>query len=198
MPKHESIDTAMNVVLSEMAELGLLTDRMYRVKVYSQPIDLFGYVGLYVEDVDPVSHFLGVRGRSIYIPRMTFQQIFKKMAGIGRRCGSIRDVLRHEYGHALAVEHPSLIRRSKTFKRVFGDAYDSDESPEGYNSMNHVSKYAATNPAEDFAESFMVYLRVKGDIEKYRSRPGVYRKLRFCSLLRSKLKKISIDFDVAA
>lgn len=41
-----------------------------------------------------------------------------------------------------------------------------------------VTAYAASNPREDFAETFRVYLRFRKNLEKFRSRPGVYRKLK--------------------
>lgn len=41
-----------------------------------------------------------------------------------------------------------------------------------------VSWYAATQPCEDFAETFMTYLRFRKNLEKFSSRPGVYRKLK--------------------
>ena len=41
-----------------------------------------------------------------------------------------------------------------------------------------VSWYAATQPCEDFAETFMTYLRFRNNLDKFRSRPGVYRKLK--------------------
>jgi hypothetical protein len=41
-----------------------------------------------------------------------------------------------------------------------------------------VSEYASTLICEDFAESFMTYLRCRRSLEKYKSRTGVYRKLK--------------------
>ena len=41
-----------------------------------------------------------------------------------------------------------------------------------------VSEYAATAACEDFAETFMMFLRYRNSLSRFRSRPGVYRKLR--------------------
>jgi len=41
-----------------------------------------------------------------------------------------------------------------------------------------VSEYASTLICEDFAESFMTYLRCRRSLEKFKSRAGVYRKLK--------------------
>jgi len=40
-----------------------------------------------------------------------------------------------------------------------------------------VSQYASTQSREDFAETFMLYLRHRKNLGKFRARPGVYRKL---------------------
>ncbi len=41
-----------------------------------------------------------------------------------------------------------------------------------------VSDYAATSACEDFAETFMTYLRHRNSLHKFKSRRGVHRKLR--------------------
>ena len=73
---------------------------------------------------------------------------------------SLRDILRHEFGHALADTHRGLFR-SRHFSDAFGAAHDSEIEWE-YDPDHHVSSYAATNPAEDFAELFMNYVKHEG------------------------------------
>jgi hypothetical protein len=41
-----------------------------------------------------------------------------------------------------------------------------------------VTWYAATQPCEDFAETFRTYLRFRKNLDRFRSRTGVYRKLK--------------------
>ncbi|MBL0062055.1 MAG: putative zinc-binding metallopeptidase [bacterium] len=72
----------------------------------------------------------------------------------------MRDVLRHEYGHAFAYWYPGLVRRSREFTEIFGNRYDSDIKSE-YDPDEHLTPYAAKRPAEDFAESFMAFVKGK-------------------------------------
>lgn len=181
MATHESIERALNHVLGELAGVGLLTERLYGVEVVTQAIDLAwltaGYEGCYIEDPGPVGSLAGYRPGTIYFPRATFAALARTLRLSGRRPTSMRDVLRHEYGHAFAVEHPSLVRRSRRFVEAFGGRYDDEEPVSDYAFDDYITDYAATNPSEDFAETFMTYVRVGGEIDRFRSRPGVHRKM---------------------
>ena len=73
---------------------------------------------------------------------------------------SLADVLRHEYGHAIADTHRGLFR-SRVFTNAFGATYQNDDEWE-FDSECHVSTYAASKPCEDFAETFMLYVRHNG------------------------------------
>lgn len=180
-----SIDRALGDVMRELGEAGLLTGRVGAVPVVAQAIDLapfvLGYEGLYVEEPTTLDRLLGFEARTIYIPLTTFSRCAATLGLAKRQSSSLRDVLRHELGHAFAVEHPSLVRRSAAFVRGFGAPYDAgayDASDDDF-----ITPYASTSPAEDFAETFMVYLRHQGDIAKYRGRRLVYRKLLFVRAL---------------
>jgi hypothetical protein len=104
----------------------------------------------------------------------------------------IKDVIRHEFGHALAWVKETHFEKA-WFERAFGGDY-FDEAGEASEWMRHyygddsrflncllsdeyISPYAMTNPSEDLAECFMFYLKYKGDISRFRARPGVYKKL---------------------
>ena len=173
----------MNDVLGELDSTGLLTKRLYNVPVVTQPIDVawlaVGYEGCYVEDPGPVGRLAGYEPRTIYFPRMTFSGFLRTLRGTHRRPTSMRDVLRHEYGHAFAVEHPSLVRRCRRFVDVFGGRYDDEEHADEYLTRDFVTPYAATSPSEDFAETFMTYVRCGGKTARYRHRAGADRKLGF-------------------
>lgn len=92
---------------------------------------------------------------------------------------SLRDVLRHEYGHAVAHYYPGLIQRSSRFSETFGGSYWRKDHRDAEDPDDFVSAYAMTNPAEDFAEIFMHYLRYGGEIpRKYRS-SAIRKKWRF-------------------
>jgi hypothetical protein len=93
---------------------------------------------------------------------------------------SVRDILRHEYAHALADHHPEVVARPE-FVAAFGAPYDTEHSAGPYAFHAHVSEYAASQPGEDFAETVMLYLRVGGRLEVGQRRPALQRKLEFVS-----------------
>jgi hypothetical protein len=79
----------------------------------------------------------------------------------GTRASCLK-ILRHETGHAL--ESAYLLRRRRTWQRVFGSAahdYPDSYSPRPY-SRDYVLHldgwYAQSHPLEDFAETFAVWL----------------------------------------
>ncbi len=72
---------------------------------------------------------------------------------------TLRDTIRHEYGHAIAFHFPGLVRRSSEFRRVFGTNYGGKYPEEGLDPRDFMTAYAMENPAEDFAETVMVLLR---------------------------------------
>lgn len=87
---------------------------------------------------------------------------------------NVRDMLRHEYGHALLYNYPK-IAASKGFL-YFGHTTD----PEDY-----VSRYAMTNADEDFCETFTKYLKHRGVPRKHYS-PRLMKKWRFITSLRDR------------
>ena len=72
---------------------------------------------------------------------------------------TLRDTIRHEYGHAIAFHFPGLVRRSSEFRRVFGTNYGGKYPEEGLDPRDFMTAYAMENPSEDFAETVMVLLR---------------------------------------
>lgn len=183
-----AVERALRHVTGELASAGLLTQRLYDVDVVVQTFDLGPFVanfeGLYVEEPTVIFRLLGFAPRTIYIPRIALARL---VAGLrGQACSSMRDILRHELGHAFAVEHPGLVRRNAAFVRAFGARYDDDVTQD---EDDCVSAYAATSPAEDFAETFMTYLRVRGDRARFKGRPAVLRKLRFVGELAKQVKR---------
>ena len=92
--------------------------------------------------------------------------------------GTLVDVIRHEFAHAWAWLDPKFIKRP-WFREAFGDGYHDEwsEIPEE-NPRNFVSAYACEAPKEDFAETFMMFLRYRKSHDRFRDRRGVYRKLK--------------------
>ncbi len=186
-----TVDRAVQNVLDELDDLGLLTHKLSSVDVYTQPIDVVGCHGFYLEK-DYGLRILGFEPRSIYIPLISWARVQEKLWNLGRSSTSIRDVIRHEFAHAFAVEHPGIVRRSRKFREVFGAPYDTEGAVNEYHPDEHVSEYAATNPSEDFAETFMLYVKYKGKIARYKSRPTIYTKMKFIKSLAGKLRELNI------
>jgi hypothetical protein len=117
--------------------------------------------GLYDEPMQEVDTFLVTAGTAhgwqwyggsgeIHIPRVSLSRLLENFRG---EYTSLRDVLRHEFAHAVADTHRGLFRSSE-FSQAFGGAHTWAFSWE-HDPDHHVSLYAATAPAEDFAEVFM-------------------------------------------
>ena len=110
----------------------------------------------------------------ISIPRVSLSRLSEIWTGCYT---SLRDVLRHEFAHAIADTHRGLFR-SSCFSEAFGVAHHWDFEWE-FDPEHHVSAYAATAPAEDFAETFMLYLRHGGMLPARHATTAIKRKWKF-------------------
>jgi hypothetical protein len=128
--------------------------------------------------------YYGTSG-DISIPALSFGKIYDRVRGEPRT--TLRDVLRHEYGHALAHTHRALFC-SIQFKRAFGSHHDADIRWD-YDAERHVTPYAATSPSEDFAETFMFYLRHNGEIPQRFDTWRIRRKWKFIRDLGAAVKR---------
>lgn len=125
---------------------------------------------------------LGYAPGHIYIPSFVF--------GVGTR--SLRNVVRHEYGHAVAHYYPALIQRSRRFTAIFGGRYARGTPAPGASvrSGDFITPYAASEPAEDFCETFMVFVR-RGGQPPARSSPAVRRKFSFVAEIAATIDAMS-------
>ncbi len=146
----------------ELGRLGFYNEAVQAVDVYLVSVGLaYGW------------HWYGGSGE-IHVPRFSWSRISHIFRG---GYTSLRDVLRHEYAHAVADNHRGLIG-SPRFGEAFGASHSWDFSWE-YDPDHHISPYAATAPAEDFAETFMVYLRHGGRLPARYDTPLIRRKWTF-------------------
>ena len=177
-----------NVVRDELCELGLLADGEYLdvIDLIESPIPSFGEAG-YVYD-EGVSFFAKVFGYDegvIYMPVNPPCELY--VPG-----GTIVDTIRHEFAHAWYWLDPEFINQP-WFKRTFERSYLNqwkfgyktykllDSYPEEWKKScyynDYVSPYAISAPYEDFAETFMTCLRYKNSLDRFKSRPGVFKKV---------------------
>lgn len=193
----KTIERAYNDVRNELWELGILADGLYldqiRLAVSPLPRCLCGgAVGfIFDQGVSFLHRLAGFREGTIYIPRY-----------VGRHPKVIRDIIRHEFAHGWAWLDGKFIR-GRWFKEAFGKPYFSEhkhvEHPadfrrsEEYNT--HATDYALTRPREDFAETFALFVKQRGNLVKFRNRPGLYAKLRAVeTAVTSKAKTLRTTF----
>ncbi|RKZ13281.1 hypothetical protein DRQ53_13570 [bacterium] len=165
------LEYANDLVIDELETFGFYDERMASVEVYlAWAGDAFGWQNY------------GSDGH-INIPAISLARL---SALVGYEKASLRDVLRHEYAHAVADTHRGLMR-SRRFSTVFGRSHGSEESSK-YDKSAHVTPYSAANPGEDFAEVFMKFLKHSSRIPRRFRTPAIARKWGFVKDLASAIR----------
>ena len=166
------LNSANYAVTRELKSLGLYDEPMERVDTFLVPVGCaYGW------------QYYGSTGE-INIPCVSLSKIRDHFT---RSYVSLRDVLRHEFGHALADTHRGLFRSSQ-FVDAFGASHGWDIEWE-HDSYHHVTDYAATAPAEDYAEVFMFYIRHAGVLPSNIDTHPIRRKWRFIDHLRKAVSR---------
>lgn len=110
---------------------------------------------------------------SVYLP---FEALWKDL---GTKANAL-DVIRHEFGHALADLYPGALKKGGVFRAAFGGSYGGTPAEErgvdGWEER-YVSEYATSATQEDFAETFMLFVKHKGKIPvRFARKPAIRRK----------------------
>jgi hypothetical protein len=148
-------------VIGEMERLGLWSGALDDVDVCLVPVSFVCY---------------GWYRNHIYIPAVTTAQLSDLVTGHHTR---LTDVLRHEWAHALADCCPELVGNTR-FTRTFGGRCEFTRPVRGHDPRHHLTRYAASMPCEDFAETFHHYLRHKGRLPlRLHDKPAIVRKWEF-------------------
>ena len=181
MPKFRITFNQLNAatlhVQREFTHLGLwhAESRLLEANVYwdmmPQP-DMWDAQGMFIHRSWILDRMLGYKEGHIYIPQFMPTNLSPGTVF------SLRDTIRHEYGHAFAHYYPELIEYNPAFEEVFGGRYFSSE-PIDMPEDAFVSEYAAGKPMEDFAETFMVYIRRKGELHPRHNNRLLKRKWKF-------------------
>ena len=133
------------------------------------------------------------RGHPLYLAhprleRLERKQMFEVEGGSHSWCMRI---LRHEAGHA--IDNAYLLHRRRSWQKVFGKS--SQPYPDQYqprpNSKSFVQHlgmwYAQAHPAEDFAETFAVWLKPRSNWRsQYRGWPAM-KKLEYVDQLMTEI-----------
>ena len=82
---HAAVERALNHVVGEFQEVGLLTRRLFDVPVVVQLFDVgpfvLSYEGLYVEDPTVLGRLVGFEARTIYVPLTSMSRLLGARRG---------------------------------------------------------------------------------------------------------------------
>lgn len=128
---------------------------------------LAGYMGLYDPETKEIEF------PSVYLP---IQSLWKDL---GAKANAL-DVIRHEFGHALADLYPGALKKGGVFRAAFGGSYGGTPAEErgvdGWEER-YVSEYATSATQEDFAETFMLFVKHKGKLPApFKGKPVILKK----------------------
>ncbi len=177
------LSVAFERARGDLAEVGLLAEGRYlgRIGCAISPLPTGGELPFgrgrdlgyfFDEGVGRVDRTLGYREGVIYVPPNP--QVATHTPG-----ATLLDALRHEFAHAWAWIDRAHVD-GPWFHRAFGARYGASwapgEAPE-FEPSAFVSEYATEAPKEDFAETFMAFLKYRHSLARYDRRPGLRRKI---------------------
>ena len=179
----KQINRAIFDVQNELYLLGLWYEGapLTMVEIYSCPLPRLLVRGLFYHGENTWSKMAGYYEGKMYIPQISIAHLSNNQPD------SLSDVIRHEYAHAFAHHYPELIFKT-LFSKVFGGSYYSNK-PSKMHAKSYVSDYAKTIPMEDFAETFMTFLKHKGKLPKPFTRKRITAKWNFVGMIIKKAAK---------
>lgn len=169
----DEVTYAYDKVRMELYNMGVLWSESKLDKVESTyltiaPISaVAGYMGFYQPATKTIEF------PSVYLP---IEALWKSLS----LKASTVDVFRHEFGHALADLYPRALSKGGLFRAAFGGIYGEDPAEErgvdGWEDR-YVSEYATSGTQEDFAETFMLFVKHKGRIPtQFKGKPVIVKK----------------------
>ena len=180
------MEMKFNKVRKELMGMGLLYDRsaLDDVNCYYEVLSkdglaaFVGAMGLY--------GFISEGDGDIHIPALYFAGLLPSVY----EDRQILDVIRHEFGHALADRYQRLFRGSP-FRSAFGANYgETKVFKRGAWEDRFVTEYATDSTREDFAETFMLFMKYKGKLPtRYSGKRPIEKKWR---AVRQIVKEISL------
>lgn len=198
-----NVDRAYNQVRQELAEIGLLADGVYLdvVELIVSSDKSEGERGYVFEQVGHYAKW-GYKPGVIYLPRDLPHQPRKPGMTL---CDTIRHEYAHawffhdpsffrddwfsrtfgaSYGNCNPTPYNRWRQRLKRNPEyIHGKARCRSERGRlkyfyGLLLGEFITDYATTNASEDFAETFMFFVKYRRSLDRFQNRPGVYRKLK--------------------
>lgn len=168
---------AFHHVRTELAEVGLLRDGRYLDHIecwqHHDPFAVFGAeLGrVYDEGVGGYARWVGFEAGHIYLS--AWAPVSPRTPGY-----TLRDVVRHEFAHAWAWLDAPFLRRP-WFRHAFGARYDAKPwvRPPVFDRTAFATPYACGQAKEDFAETFMLFLRERRRLGRFAHRRAFHAKL---------------------
>jgi hypothetical protein len=212
MPK---VSRAFNKVREELYDVGLLAEDTYldKIDLIVSAIPSYGEAGYVYERVGWLDNVLGFKPGVIYLPSDLPHDAY--VPG-GTLTDVIRHEFAHAwhwidpelidrrwFRSAFGADYtdtdtkPSDIwkqklKRDKKFQQRFTACRNERERKSQIRRRllnDFVSEYATTLAREDFAETFMFYLRNRNCLDRFKTRTGVYLKLKAVETAVSKARK---------
>jgi hypothetical protein len=201
MPK---VIKAFNQVRGELEEVGLLEEGEYldEIELVVSPLPSGNAEAGYVyENLNWVQWIVGYRTGVIYLPS---DLPYDAYVPGGTLTDTIRHEFGHAWhwlderffekkwftkAFRTSYDDPDPVALHKLIKRTqkdekFQSELESKRSEKGveallkrYFEQEFVSLYASTRACEDFAETFMFYLRYRNSLHRFSNREGVFKKL---------------------
>ena len=209
------VEKAFNKVRCELAEIGLLGEGIYldNIDLVVSAIPSRGETGYVFDEGTPFFHrIIFFKSGVIYLPSDIPQDPELPRS-------TMLNTIRHEFAHAWYWLDPDFFsepwfaqtfmleyrerkvklidlfwerkERSRKFQRELETLTPArlcrfmEQAPKS----DFVSEYAGTLAKEDFAETFMFYLRHRKTLEQFAGRPGLYKKLKAIERAVSKIRK---------
>jgi hypothetical protein len=177
-----SLKSAFYKVRRELREMGLLADgsKLDSVKIIRETFTWDGLGGMF----GGAYGFYHFDDQNIHVPTI-------RTAVLDPRYPERRmvDILRHEFGHALSDKYSRYFSDEEIVK-AFGDICGDGEAAKDDDERNYVSDYARTNASEDFAETFMLYMKHKGNLPKEFRRKAIKAKWAAVESICEKVEKL--------
>lgn len=167
-----TVEAAFNAVRMELQDMGLLFrgSQLDKINCFHERLSMYGLWYGVRHNAESV-YGNALEDRYIHIP------MFIRSGVLNGDRRVIRDDIRHEFGHALADKFKKFFRGG-IFKEAFGASYGVTKVFDGDDwSDEYVSDYATTDTREDFAETFMLYMKHKGKMPtRYRGKRAIEKK----------------------
>lgn len=168
----ETVEAAFNTVRKELREIGLLScgSSLDKVNCFHERLSIYGLWHGFCGNAEGL-YGNAKEDQDIHIPAVTRSGLWNGDHRV------IRDDVRHEFGHALADKFKNFFRGG-IFKGAFGASYGGKKVFKGGDWTNeYVTEYASKMTQEDFAETFMLYMKHKGKMPaRYLGKRAIMKK----------------------